>query len=125
MQLKIPFYPMESVMVSDCVGVYEKENIVQYIVNGLPVYAHEKEDMNSFRYITSNLIKQGLCRKVEIQRAFGVSEDSIRRNYEKFKERGADGFFGSDNRKGGESAQDSRGKKDTDTKEVGQRAKCK
>lgn len=90
-------------MISDYVGVYEKDSLVQYIVNGLPVYAHASEDMNSFRFITSNLIHQGLCRKVDIQNCFGVSEDSIYRYYNKFKEQGADAFFGVDNRLGGKA----------------------
>ena len=90
-------------MISDCVGVYEQEGIVQYIVNGMPVYAHGKEDFSAFRFITSNFISQGLCRKVEVQRCFGVSEDSVHRYYKKFKEQGEEGFFGVDKRLGGKA----------------------
>jgi len=98
MQLKIPYFPKAATMISDCVGVYEKDGLVQYIVNGLPVYAHGKADLNHFRYFTSNLIHQGLCRKVDIQRSFHVSEDSVYRYYKKFKEKGEAGFFGADQR---------------------------
>lgn len=100
MQLQLPLYPSETKLISQSVGVYEKEGIVQYIVNGLPVYAHSKEDLNSFRFITSNFIDQGLCRKVEVERCFGVSEDSVSRYYKKFKTQGTEGFFGRDARKG-------------------------
>jgi len=37
MQLQLPYFPKDARMISDCVGVYEKDDIVQYIVNGLPV----------------------------------------------------------------------------------------
>ena len=87
-------------MISDRVGVYEKDKIVQYIVNGLPVYSHAKEDLNAFRFITSNFICQGLCRKVDVQRCFGVSEDTVGRAVKKFKEQGESGFFGDDARHG-------------------------
>ena len=87
-------------MISDCVGIYENEGFVHYIVNGLPVYSHSKDNLNSFRFITSNFIDQGLCRKIDIERCFGVSEDSVSRSYKKFKEKGEAGFFGSDARKG-------------------------
>ncbi len=100
MQLKIPYFPKEGTMISDCVGVYEREGLVQYIVNGLPVFAHSKADINNFRYFTSNLIHQGLCRKVDIQRCFHVSEDSVYRYYKKFTEKGEVGFFGTDQRSG-------------------------
>jgi hypothetical protein len=100
MQLRFPFFPSGSTLISDCLGVYETDGMVQYIVNGLPVYAHPKDDLKAFRYITSNFIHQGLCRKTEIERCFHVSEDSVQRAYKKFVEKGEAGFFGDDARKG-------------------------
>ena len=63
MQLQLPLFPIGSTLISDCLGVYEKDRIVQYIVNGLPVYAHPQDDLQAFRYITSNFIHPVLCRK--------------------------------------------------------------
>lgn len=100
MQLHFPYFPHGTTMVSNCVGVYERDGIVQYIVNGLPVYAHPKEDLHAFRFITSNFIYQGLCRKVDIERCFKVSSDSVSRYYNKFLEKGEAGFFGRDARQG-------------------------
>jgi transposase len=100
MQLQFPFFPSDAKMVSDELGVYEKDGIVQYIVNGLPVYSHAKDDLNAFRFITSNFIVQGRCSKAEVQRCFGVSEDSVHRAWKKFKEKGEEGFFGVDARHG-------------------------
>jgi transposase len=100
MQLHFPYYPKDSKMISDRIGVYEKGDLVQYIVNGLPVYSHDKADLNAFRFITSNFIYQGLCRKVDVQRCFGVSEDTVGRAVKKYKEKGEAGFFGDDARFG-------------------------
>ncbi len=100
MQLHLPLFPKEAKLVSDRLGVYEHDGLVQYIVNGLPVYCHSKEDKNAFRFITSNFIHQGLCRKVDVERCFGVSEDSVHRNYKIFVEQGESGFFGDDARCG-------------------------
>lgn len=100
MQLQLPLFPSGCTLISDCLGVYEKQGLVQYIVNGLPVYAHPKDDLKAFRYITSNFIHQGLCRKTEIERCFHVSEDSVQRAYKKFVDKGETGFFGDDARKG-------------------------
>ena len=93
MQLKLPLFPSGCTLISDCLGVYEKEGFVQYIVNGLPVYAHPSGDLKAFRYITSNFIHQGLCRKTEVERCFHISEDSVQRAYKKFVEKGEAGFF--------------------------------
>jgi hypothetical protein len=93
MQLRFPFYPQGTHFISDRLGVYVKDGLAQYIINGLPAYSHPVSDLNSFRYITSNFIHQGLCRKVDIERSFQVSSDSVGRAYKKFVGQGADGFF--------------------------------
>ena len=100
MKLLLPLFPAGTKLISDSLGVYEKEDLVQYIVNGLPVYSHSKEDLNAFRYITSNFIHQGLCRKIDVQRCFHLSEDSVQRAYNKFITKGVDAFIGEDGRKG-------------------------
>ena len=100
MQLQFPLFPVGTTLISGCLGVYEQGGRVQYIVNGLPVYAHPKDDLKAFRYITSNFIHQGLCRKTEVQRCFHVSEDSVQRAYKKFRDEGEAAFFGADARKG-------------------------
>ena len=100
MQLKVPLFPRGTKLVSDSLGVYLHDGLVQYIVNGLPVYSHPEEDLKAFRFITSNFIYQGLCRKVDVQRTFQVSEDSVQRSYKSFVEHGDAAFFGPDARKG-------------------------
>ncbi|TAD81734.1 MAG: hypothetical protein EAY75_17275 [Bacteroidetes bacterium] len=100
MKLLLPLFPADTKLISASLGVYEQEGIVQHIVNGLPVYAHNKEDLNAFRFITSNFIHQGLCRKIDVQRCFHLSEDSVQRSYNKFTKEGVDAFFGADGRKG-------------------------
>ncbi len=80
MQLKLPIFPISASLISDCLGVYEKEGLVQYIVNGLPVCAHARGDLKAFRYISSNFIHQRLCRKADVQRCFTISESSVQRS---------------------------------------------
>ncbi len=73
MQLRLPLFPSGTKMISGCLG------IVQYIANGQPIYAHRKDDLNAFCDITGNFIEIHLCRKVDIQRCFHVSEDFVYR----------------------------------------------
>jgi len=100
MQLRLPIFPKDTQLINEIVGVYQKDGLIQYIVNGMPIYCHAEEDLNAFRFITSNFIEQGLCRKVDIKNFFNVSEDSVHRYHKKFKEYGEQGFFGDDARKG-------------------------
>jgi hypothetical protein len=79
MQLHLPTFPWEAGLINDRLGVYEKDGIVQSILNGTTVKSHAKEDINAFRFITSNFIHQSVCWKVEIEKFFRVSEDRIPR----------------------------------------------
>jgi hypothetical protein len=83
MQLLLPIFPSDTTLINSNVEVYERDGLVQYLVNGLPVYSNAKHDNDAFRYITRNFIYQGLCRNVDIERAFGVSEDSVSRALKK------------------------------------------
>lgn len=100
MQLKLPLYPSQTRFISDDVGVYTEEGIVQYIINGLPAYSHTPEDLNGFKHITSILIKQKLCSQAEVQRCFGVSESFVGRYYKKFIKYGAKAFYTDHHTKG-------------------------
>jgi transposase len=100
MQLQLPIFPKETRLINNHLGVYEHDGLIQYLLNGMPIYSHSKDDLNAFRFITSNFIEQGLCKKVEIERFFGVSEDAVYRYHLKYVEEGAAGFFGEDARRG-------------------------
>jgi predicted transcriptional regulator len=100
MQLLLPLFPQDTKMISRCLGVYESDGIVQYIANGLPIYSHTSEDLQSFRFITSNFINQGLCQSTEVARCFGVSVDTVSRYLFKLRKEGEVAFFSEEKRKG-------------------------
>ena len=79
MQPSLPLFPRDAKMISCCLGVYEKDDIIQYIANGLPIYSHGSENLQSFRFNTSNFINQGLCKSTEVARCFGISVDTVTR----------------------------------------------
>ena len=41
-------FPKEAKLISDSLGVYEHDGLIQYIVNGLPVYCHSKKITTPF-----------------------------------------------------------------------------
>jgi hypothetical protein len=100
MQLLLPIFPPDAKMINDVIGVQERDGIVQYLISGMPMYTHSTEDLQAFRFITSNFIHNGLCKNVDIERTFGVSEDSVRRALHKLETQGETGFFGQEARHG-------------------------
>lgn len=100
MQLLLPIFPKGIKLITPSLGVFEKDDIVNYIHSGVPIFSHASEDLSSFRYITSKYILQHLCRQTDIVRTFSVSPYSVSRYVKRLKEQGEEAFFSKDNRQG-------------------------
>lgn len=99
-QLLLPIFPSDTRMINMTLGVREHAGSVYYLHCGVPIYSHETNDLTKFRYITSNLILQGLCNNQDIVDAFHVSTDSVRRWKRKLSEEGEGFFFKEESRHG-------------------------
>jgi len=87
-------------MITLTLGVREHAGSVYYLHSGAPIFSHEANDLTKFRYITSNLILQGLCNNQDIADTFHVSTDSVRRWKQKLSEEGEVAFFKEESRHG-------------------------
>lgn len=92
-QLLLPLFPSDIRMITLTLGVREENGTVYYLHSGMPIFSHASGDMNMFRYITSNLILQGLCANQDIVDTFHVSADSVRRWKKRLSEEGEKAFF--------------------------------
>jgi hypothetical protein len=85
-QLLLPLFPVEATLINNLVGVQMKEETVYYFNGSMPIFKHTESDIDSFRYITSQLIVNGVCRQKEIVKCFGVSDISVKRWVKRYKE---------------------------------------
>jgi hypothetical protein len=92
-QLLLPIFPIDTRMITLTLGVREYDGTVYYLHSGVPIFSHLSDDLTKFRYITSNLILQGLCNNQDIADTFHVSTDSVRRWKKKLSEEGDVAFF--------------------------------
>ena len=99
-QLLLPLFPIDTQMITRTLGVRESNGTVYYLHSGVPIFSHETGDLNNFRYITSNLILQGLCSNQDIAGTFHVSLDSVRRWKDKLYQEGDGAFFNQEARHG-------------------------
>lgn len=99
-QLLLPIFPHDTHMITSTLGVREHDGFVYYLHSGMPIFSHAKGDLPKFRYITSNLIVQGLCRNQDIADAFHVSTDSVRRWKQTYLTKGESAFFTDEARHG-------------------------
>lgn len=96
MQLILPIFPANAKYISSSLMVFEKDGIVNYLANGLPVYAHPVDNINSFRFIICNFIERGLCRTREVANCFGIPENSVSHQLRRYRKEGANAFFSRD-----------------------------
>ncbi len=93
MQMQLPIFPSTTKLINTSVGIFEKDDFVYYLHNGSPIHCHKKDDLNSYRYITANLVVSGLCKPSEIAKSFGVSNRNIQRYAKALREKGTNWFF--------------------------------
>lgn len=92
-QTSLPFFPDDITLINSQVGFQRHNGIVYYFNGSMPIYQHPEQDIRSFRLFTSQLVVNGNAKQVEIVKAFGVSEISVKRWVKRYREEGAQGFF--------------------------------
>jgi len=85
MQTLLPFFPEDITLINMYLGVQKKGDTVYYFNGMMPIFQHHKEDYESFRLFTSQLVVNGNCKQMEIVRCFGVSKESVKRWIKKYK----------------------------------------
>ena len=100
MQMQLPIFPSTTKLINSNIGFFEKDDFIYYLHNGSPIYCHEKNDLNSYRYITANLVVTGLCKPSEIAKALGISNRNIQRYAKSLREKGTDWFFNREEKRG-------------------------
>ena len=92
-QTFLPVFPLDTKMINSDIGIKNIGEKILYFNGGMPMYQHAKDDYNSFRYITSQMIDLKTVRHVEIVSTFRVSKESVNRWLRIYREEGARGFF--------------------------------
>ena len=94
MQTVLPFFPENTKMVNATVGFREMDGMVYYLQYGKPIYCHDKNDHNGYRFSLANLIQNKACSIKELSDALGVPRKNIERYAKALREHGAGYFFG-------------------------------
>jgi len=100
MQTQLPFFPTGTRLINASVGTREQGGTVYYFHNGKPIYCHDMEDRNGYRFIMANLVVNGLCTITELCSVFGAGRKNIERYAKAYREQGAEHFFNRKERRG-------------------------
>lgn len=86
LQLLLPLFPAEATMINSVIGVQSNGESVYYFNGSMPIFNHKESDIDSFRFITSQLIANGVCKQKDIVACFGVSPISVKRWVKRYRE---------------------------------------
>ncbi len=89
-----PVFPTDVKMINSKIGVKIIGETVFYFNEGGVFFQHDKNDYQSFRFITSQMIVLKIVRQVEVINFFEVSKESVIRWWRTYRDKGANGFFG-------------------------------
>jgi transposase len=92
-QMLLPIFPPGLNHISEHVGFKEEDGRIYYFHGMLPVFSHAKEDLASFKFITSQLVVGGNAKLIDISKAFGIPYINVKRNISLLKKEGSGAFF--------------------------------
>jgi len=87
------------VRINEMVSYELRDGRVGYFYGIFPIFCHSEDDSRAFKLISSQVIDNGLCRNIEIQKAFKLPKQAVCRNLRRFRNEGAKVFFTPRNRK--------------------------
>jgi len=92
-QMQFPFFPEGVTHITSLLAFSRQDGRVTYFNGDMPVFAHDVEDIDSFRMITAQFCVNGNTKQIDIIRVFGISKISIKRAVKLYREAGVKGFY--------------------------------
>jgi hypothetical protein len=92
-QALLPLIADGATRISEVISVVRDNGQWTYFCGVQPVFQHAENDRRSFQMFTAQLICQGVCRHVDIVRAFGVSKSGVIRSVNRYRAGGVSAFY--------------------------------
>lgn len=91
--MSLPFFPSETKLINSCVGFFQHNGTVNYLLYGKPILCHKADDRQGYRYALANLIVNHQCTIKELSDATGEARKNIERYAKSLREKGMVYFF--------------------------------
>jgi hypothetical protein len=92
-QVQLPIFPAGVSHINSEVAFQERDGQVYYFNGHLPMYVHDKRDLATFRFITTQMVMNGSATQAQIARAFGVPLVTVKRYVKLGRAGGSKAFF--------------------------------
>jgi transposase len=92
-QVQLPFFPEGVTSINADLAFIKENDRITYFNGTMPVFGHASSDHRTFKMITAQFCVTGNTKLVEISRAFGVPEITVKRAVKLYREEGPEGFY--------------------------------
>ena len=92
-QMQLPIFPEGVTHITSELAFKKTGGRVTYLNGSMPVFAHDADDIRTFRMITSQFCANGNAKQSEMAHAFGITPISVRRGVKLYREQGVRGFY--------------------------------
>jgi transposase-like protein len=92
-QLQLPIFPEGVTHITGELAFKKENGEVVYFNGAMPIFAHDEQDVRSFRMITSFFYVKGFVQQSDLCRTFGVTPIAVKRAVKKYREEGVAGFY--------------------------------
>lgn len=92
-QLQLPMFPATVTRITSTLAFEKRGGRVTYFNGMMPVFAHDEDDLPTFRMITSQFCVNGNCTQPDIVQAFGVPLSTVKRYCAVYQKKGVAGFY--------------------------------
>jgi transposase-like protein len=89
----LPIFPPGTTCINDVLSFDLRDDLVTYYNGLMPVFSHQKDDIQTFRLILSQFFINGNATQAELIRATGIPSITLKRAVKKYREEGSKGFF--------------------------------
>lgn len=92
-QLQLPVFPAGVTPITADLGFRREGDKVYYFYGTMPVAHHHVDDIRSFKMFVAQFCDHGKAQQMDIVRAFGVTDTSVKRWVKAYREKGPAAFF--------------------------------
>jgi transposase-like protein len=92
-QLHLPLFPQGVTEITASLAFIREENQITYYHGSLPVFTHARDDLASFRMITSQFCVSGHVKQAQLARAFGIPLVTVKRAVKRYRDDGPRAFY--------------------------------
>lgn len=89
----LPIFPPGTTCINNVLSFDLRDETVTYYNGLMPVFSHQKDDIQTFRLILSQFYINGNATQADLTRATGICSITLKRAVKKYREEGTKGFF--------------------------------